>query len=54
MPNTNLQPIGYLHDKYINKKLKEAELEAEKPGAKWIDARKVLKKLRIKYVGSKL
>ena len=41
----------YLHIKYVNEKLKEAELEAGKPGAKWIDSKKVLKKLRDKYCG---
>ena len=41
----------YLHIKFVNSKLEEAELEAEKPGAKWTDSKKVLKKLRGKYCG---
>ena len=41
----------YLHIKYVNEKLKEAELEAAKSGAKWIDSKKVIKKLRDKYCG---
>jgi len=35
----------------IQNKLKEAEMEAQKPGAKWIDYKIVLKKLRKKYGG---
>lgn len=41
----------YLHIKYVNEKLKEAELQAEKPDAKWTDSKKVLKKMRAKYSG---
>ena len=41
----------YLHIKYVNEKLKEAELEAGKPNVKWIDSKKVIKKLRDKYCG---
>ena len=41
----------YLHMKFINKKLEEAETEEKKPGTKWIDSKKVLKKLRNKYSG---
>ena len=41
----------YLHIKYVNNKLKEAEQEAQKPGAKWTDSKKVLKKMRGKYSG---
>ena len=41
----------YLHIKYVNEKLKEAELEAAKSGVKWIDSKKVIKKMRDKYCG---
>jgi len=41
----------YLHIKYVNDKLVEAELEAQKPGIKWTPYRKALKKLRDKYGG---
>jgi len=41
----------YLHIKYVKEKLEEAELEAQKPGAKWTDYKKVLKKLRGTYGG---
>ena len=41
----------YLHFKFINEKLGEAELEAEKPNVKWIDSKKVIKKMRDKYCG---
>ena len=41
----------YLHIKYVREKLEEAELEAQKPGAKWTDYRKTLKKLRSKFSG---
>ena len=41
----------YLHIKYVNEKLKEAELAAEKPEVKWIDSKNVLKKMRDKYCG---
>ena len=38
----------YLHIKYVKEKLEEAELEAKKPDAKWIDHKKVMKRLRKK------
>ena len=42
----------YLHIiKFVNSKLEEAELEAKKPGAKWTEPKKVIKKLRDKYCG---
>ncbi|MDR1803470.1 MAG: type II toxin-antitoxin system Phd/YefM family antitoxin [Treponema sp.] len=41
----------YLHIKYVNDKLEEAELEAKKPGVKWTPYKKALKKLRDKYSG---
>ena len=41
----------YLHIKYVNNKLAEAELEAKKTGAKWTDSKKALEKLRGKYSG---
>ena len=41
----------YLHIKYVNDKLEEAELEAKKPGVKWTPYKKVIKKLRDKYSG---
>ena len=41
----------YLHIKYVNNKLEEAETEAKKTGVKWKDSKKVLKKLRTKYCG---
>ena len=41
----------YLHIKLINEKLKEAELEAVKHNAKWIDTKKTIKKMREKYCG---
>ena len=41
----------YLHVKFINEKLKEAELEAAKPNAKWKDTKKVIRKMREKYCG---
>ena len=41
----------YLHIKYVARKLEEAELEAQKNGAKWTNSKKVLKKLRDKYCG---
>ena len=41
----------YLHIKYANEKLKEAELEAAKPGAKWTDSKEVIKKMLEKYSG---
>jgi prevent-host-death family protein len=41
----------YLHIKYVNNKLEEAELEAKKPDAKRANYKKVLKKLRDKYCG---
>jgi len=41
----------YLHIKYVNEKLKEAELEAAKPDAKWTDSKEVLKKMLEKYCG---
>ena len=41
----------YLHIKYVRNKLEEAELEAQKPGVKWTDHKKILKKLRSKYSG---
>ena len=41
----------YLHIKYVNEKLKEAEAEAAKPGAKWTDSKVSLKKMRKKYSG---
>ena len=41
----------YLHIKFINKKLEEAETEAKKPGTKWIDSKKTIKKMRNKYCG---
>ena len=41
----------YLHIKYVNDKLEEAELEAKKPCVKWTPYKKALKKLRDKYSG---
>ena len=41
----------YLHVKYVKNKLEEAELEVQKPGVKWTDYKKTLKKLRSKYSG---
>ena len=41
----------YLHIKYVNSKLEEAETEAKKNGAKWTNSKNVLKKLRDKYCG---
>jgi hypothetical protein len=41
----------YLHIKYVNDKLEEAELETKKPGVKWTPYKKSLKKLRDKYSG---
>ena len=41
----------YLHIKYVNNKLEEAELEANKPGVKWTPYKEALKKLRGKYGG---
>ena len=41
----------YLHIKYVREKLEEAELETQRPGAKWTDYRKTLKKLRSKFSG---
>ena len=41
----------YFHIKYVQNKLEEAESEAQKPGAKWIDYKKAVKKLRSKYGG---
>jgi len=41
----------YLHIKHINEKLKEAEVEAAKPNAKWTDSNEVIKKMRKKYNG---
>ena len=41
----------YLHIKFVNSKLEEAELEAKKPGAKWMESKKVIEKLRDKYRG---
>ena len=48
MPNTQVRSV---HIKYVNEKLKEAELEAAKPGVKWTDSKKVIKKLKEKYCG---
>ena len=39
----------YLHIKYVNDKLEEAELEAKKPDAIWTPYRKALKQLRDKH-----
>jgi len=41
----------YLHIKYVNDKLEEAELETKKPGVKWTPYKETLKKLRDKYSG---
>ena len=41
----------YLHIKYVNDKLEEAELEAQKPDATWMPFKEALKKLRGKYCG---
>ena len=41
----------YLHIKFINDRLREAEVEAEKPKAKWIDSKKAIKRMRDKYCG---
>ena len=41
----------YLHIKFVNSKLEEAELEEKKSGAKWTNSKKVLKKMRDKYSG---
>ena len=41
----------YLRIKYVKDKLEEAEMEAKKPGEKWISHKKALKKLRDKYSG---
>jgi len=41
----------YLHIKYVNSKLEEAEAEAKKTGAKWTNSKKVLKRLRTQYCG---
>jgi prevent-host-death family protein len=41
----------YLHIKYVNGKLEEAELEAQKPDASWTNYKVALKKLRDKYSG---
>ena len=41
----------FLHIKYVEDKLEEAESEAKKPDAKWTDYKKALKKLRGKYSG---
>ena len=41
----------YLHIKFVTEKLKEAELEAAKPNAKWIDTKKAIRKMREKYCG---
>jgi hypothetical protein len=41
----------YLHIKYVNDKLEEAELEAKKQGVKLTPYKKALKKLRDKYGG---
>ena len=38
----------YLHAKFVNEKLKEAEQEALKPGVKWKDSKKVIKELQEK------
>jgi len=42
----------YLHIKHVSEKLREAELEAAKPDAKWIDSKDVIKKMLEKYRGS--
>ena len=58
MQNTHVRPVRdlrnryveveeYLHIKYVNDKLEEAELETKKPGVKWTPYKKALKKLRI-------
>ena len=41
----------YLHIKYVNEKIEEAELEAKKSGAEWTDYKESLRKLRGKYSG---
>ena len=41
----------YLHIKYVNEKLKEAEVEAKKTDAKWKNSKTVLNKMRKKYCG---
>jgi len=41
----------YLHIKHINEKLKEAELEAAKPDAKWTDSNEIIRKMLEKYSG---
>jgi len=41
----------YLHMKYVNNKLAEAELETKKPGAIWTNYKETLQKMRDKYCG---
>jgi prevent-host-death family protein len=41
----------YRHFMYIEEKLKEAEIEAESPGAEWLDYKKAFKQLKNKYHG---
>ena len=41
----------YLHIKYVNSKLAEAESEAAKTNAKWTDSKEILRKIRGKYSG---
>jgi len=41
----------FLHAKYVAKKLKEAEDEADSPSAEWSDYKDVLSRLRNKYHG---
>ncbi|MCL1820612.1 MAG: type II toxin-antitoxin system Phd/YefM family antitoxin [Oscillospiraceae bacterium] len=41
----------FMHVRYIAEKLKEAEIEAASPDAKWSDGKDVLNRLREKYSG---
>ncbi|MDR3147901.1 MAG: type II toxin-antitoxin system Phd/YefM family antitoxin [Treponema sp.] len=41
----------YLHYKYVAEKLDEAEVEAAKPGAQWMDYKTVMSRLKEKYAG---
>ena len=41
----------FLHTRYVAQKLREAEIEAQSPGAQWCDYKEVLDNLREKYNG---
>ncbi|MCL2045951.1 MAG: type II toxin-antitoxin system Phd/YefM family antitoxin [Oscillospiraceae bacterium] len=41
----------FLHTRYVAQKLREAEIEAQLPGAQWYDYKEVLDNLREKYNG---